>query len=357
MPKNYHLFLKGTVGEWNFSSDMVNYVLDKHKAEAVHVLVNSLGGYTSDGLSISSLFKLHGNVHVHYVGMNASAATIAAMGAKRITIDADACFLVHKCMNLVFECDWLNSDEIETRIKALEKMKANQDAIDSCVASMYARRCKKSKEELLALMSKDSWLTAQQALEWGFVDEITDRDTDKTEPLSEASLASLASAGIPLPPSASVDRKPTMVERIAAFLQSITHSGVSSDQPEPSPTPSPEMKKFTALSALMGASLSAGADCKFFITEEQATALESAIESNRTSVETLTASVAEKEQTIAQLNAAIAEKDGVIADLRKEPAATTSAVNDEGKDAPDPYAPVSEADAIAASKAFLASTL
>ena len=103
MPKNYNLFLKGGVGDWNFNADMVNYVLDKHKDSEVHVLVDSLGGYTNVAVSISSLFKLHGNVHVHFVGHNASAATIAAMGAKRVTIDVDAAFLVHKCLYPVCE--------------------------------------------------------------------------------------------------------------------------------------------------------------------------------------------------------------------------------------------------------------
>lgn len=107
MPKKYNLFLKGTVGYWDFNADMVNYVLEKHKDSEVKVLINSLGGDTDTALSISSLFKLHGNVSVHFVGMNASAATIAAMGAKHVSIDADALFLVHKCSVLVFEWDYM----------------------------------------------------------------------------------------------------------------------------------------------------------------------------------------------------------------------------------------------------------
>lgn len=89
MPKNYNLFLKGSVGYWDFNADMVSYVLDKHKESEVRVLINSHGGDVATALSISSLFSIHGNVHCHYVGMNASAATIAAMGAKHISIDAE----------------------------------------------------------------------------------------------------------------------------------------------------------------------------------------------------------------------------------------------------------------------------
>lgn len=33
MPRNYHIHLRGTVGYWNFSSEQVAYILDKHKDE------------------------------------------------------------------------------------------------------------------------------------------------------------------------------------------------------------------------------------------------------------------------------------------------------------------------------------
>ena len=202
MPKNYHLFLKGEVGSrWsgNFTSDMVNWILDKHKDSEVHVLINSLGGYTHEGLAISSLFKIHGNVHVHFIGQSASAATIAAMGARKITIDADAAFLVHRCSSIVFAWDYMNADQLDEHIKQLEKQKEDQQTLDTIVAGLYARRCKKSKDELLQLMSTDTWLTAREALDWGFVDEITDDAEDK-EPLTESTAAAMSSAGMPLPP-------------------------------------------------------------------------------------------------------------------------------------------------------------
>ena len=35
--KNYHIKLKGYVGGWNFDANYVDYMLDKHKDEEVHV--------------------------------------------------------------------------------------------------------------------------------------------------------------------------------------------------------------------------------------------------------------------------------------------------------------------------------
>ena len=61
------------------------------------MLIDSLGGNLATALSIAAAFKNHGKVSVHFVGMNASAATIASLGAAHISIDKNAMYLVHKC--------------------------------------------------------------------------------------------------------------------------------------------------------------------------------------------------------------------------------------------------------------------
>lgn len=349
MPKNYNLFLKGGVGGWDFNSDFVNWVLDKNKDSEVNVLVNSLGGYTHEGVAISSLFKLHGNVHVHFVGHNASAATIAAMGAKRVTIDEDAAFLVHKCLMPVMEWDYMNADELDAHIKKLEKIKQDQNTLDSCIAGMYARRCKKSKDELLDLMTVGGWLTPEQALDWGFVDEITHYTDDEKPELTEATISSLSAAGIPLPPNFT-KKKGSIMERFLAFLQSPFSNQAPDKDPQGAERKSPIMAKLTALCALLGASL-AMSDDKLTLSAEQVDKVNDTLGENKKTIDSLNSVIADKDKQIESLNASIAEKDKTIAELKKEPAEPTGNVVDEKKDN-DPYAPVSEADQLAASKAF-----
>lgn len=354
MPKNYNLFLKGGVGSWDFNADMVNWVLDKHKDSEVHVLVDSLGGYTNVAVSISSLFKLHGNVHVHFVGHNASAATIAAMGAKRVTIDEDAAFLVHKCLYPVMEWAYMNADELDEHIKKLEEIKKDNETIDSCVAGMYARRCKKPKEDLLALMKEGGWLTPEQALEWGFVDEITHYADDEKPELSEATISSLSAAGIPLPPNFN-KKKGSIMERFLAFLQSPFSNQALDNDTEGAEKQSPFMAKLTALCALLGTTL-AMSDDKLTLSAEQVGKVNDALDENKKTIDSLNSVVADKDKQIETLKASVAEKDKAIADLKKEPAASTDDVVDTDK-GDDAYAPVSEADALAASKAFMESSM
>ena len=93
----YQLRLKGYVGGIDFDRNYVDYVLARNEGKPVYVLIDSLGGSLATALSIASAFKRHGDVTVHFVGMNASAATIASLGASHISIDASAMYLVHKC--------------------------------------------------------------------------------------------------------------------------------------------------------------------------------------------------------------------------------------------------------------------
>ena len=355
MPKNYDLFLKGGVGGWDFNSDYVNWVLDKHKDSEVQVLVNSLGGYLCDGVAISSLFKIHGNVHVHFVGHNASAATVAAMGAKRVTIDEDAAFLVHKCLYPVMEWAYMNADELDEHIKKLEAIKKDNETFDSCVAGMYARRCKKPKDDLLGLMKVGGWLTPEQALEWGFVDEITHYDEDEKTEITAAAITAMADAGIPLPPNV-CKKKGSILERFFDFLQSpFSNLAPDIDAAKQSKT----MTKLNALSALLGVTLAFSGNA-MSLSEDQVTKIEDTLNENKKSIDDLKASVDQKTKDletansqIAALKAAIAEKDRTIAELKKEPASETTDVVDSNKD-DDPYAPVSEDEALAVSRAFAA---
>ena len=78
MPQTqYNLHLKGFVGGADFDRNYVDYVLAKNAGKEVNVLIDSLGGNLATALSIAAAFKNHGKGSDHFVGMNASAATIA----------------------------------------------------------------------------------------------------------------------------------------------------------------------------------------------------------------------------------------------------------------------------------------
>lgn len=313
MPKDYNLHLKGAVGDWNFSADMVSYILDKNKGNEVNVLIDSLGGRVNTALSISALFKNHGNVHCHFVGMCASAATIAPMGCKRISMDADALMLVHKCSNLVLSWDYMNADEIAAHIAELEKLKDDQDTIDKTIASMYARRCKKSKDELLALMQRGAWLTAQEALEWGFIDEITNEDEDQKPKITDDALNFINAEGIPMPPVQV--KKDSRMKAFFDFLNNL----FSTPATDANQSSEPELPQASAAST----SENMAEQNQPAATEDTKQAAEQAA----TTAEPVDA----KDTEIADLKAKLAEAQRTIDSLKKEPADETHNVVETGE--------------------------
>lgn len=195
----YNISLKGYVGGYDFDRNTVDSVLAKNDGKEVNVLIDSLGGSLATGLSISAAFKNHGNVNVHFVGLNASAATIASLGAAHISIDAGAMYLVHQCSMAFFEWGSLNSSQFATLIADCEKIKTDLDKLDLNVAQLYAARCKRPTADLLALMKVGGWLSAKEALDWGFVDEITDLADEPAPKLTDALASAMASEGMPIP--------------------------------------------------------------------------------------------------------------------------------------------------------------
>ena len=131
----YQLHLKGFVGGYDFDRDYVDYVLARNEGKPVHVLIDSLGGSLATAISIASAFKRHGDVTVHFVGMNASAATIASLGARHISIDASAMYLVHKCSAEFFEWGNLNADQLATVRDNCEAAIRDLNKLDNNVAS------------------------------------------------------------------------------------------------------------------------------------------------------------------------------------------------------------------------------
>ena len=223
----YNLHLKGFVGGADFDRNYVDFVLAQNSEQSVSVLIDSLGGSLATALSIASAFRYHGDVSVHFVGMNASAATIASLGAKHISIDANAMYLVHKCSTEFFRwCD-LNADNTQDLINELQAQKNDLDKLDANIASMYSAKCKKDVKDLLELMKVGGWLSAQEALDWGFVDEITNSN-EQAPVLTDAIASAMANAGMPIPNIPVQDRNSPFAKFIAS-LSSLFKSEKSSN--------------------------------------------------------------------------------------------------------------------------------
>lgn len=170
MPK---ITIEGEIG-YEVTKQSVIAQLDEADGKDITLRISSLGGSVDDALSIHDALKGYpGNVVANIDGMVASAATIIAMGAKEIRMSENAFFLIHKSMSMIGIFSSMNEDDIDELITDLKNIKATNEKIDAVIANIYSKRTGRRPHTILNLMKEDRWLNANEAHEFGFVDEVT----------------------------------------------------------------------------------------------------------------------------------------------------------------------------------------
>ncbi|RQW12126.1 Clp protease ClpP [Paenibacillus rhizophilus] len=164
------------------SPNQVAEQISSANGEALEVDINSGGGDVYAGSEIYTALKEYkGDVTTRIVGVAASAASVAAMGGRKVMISPTAQMMIHN-VSSVSRGDYRDHQHESDVIKNYNKS----------IANAYILKSGLSEAEILDLMDKESWFTAQQALEKGLVDEIM---FDNSLKLS----ASLGASGM-LPP-------------------------------------------------------------------------------------------------------------------------------------------------------------
>jgi len=72
----------------------------------------------------------------------------------------------------------MNADQIQELIDDLKENKLQNDKFDLVLAQLYANKCGKQIDDILDTLKAGRWLTAQEALDYGFVDEIIEDAKD-----------------------------------------------------------------------------------------------------------------------------------------------------------------------------------
>ena len=210
----------------------------------------------------------------------------------------------------------MNADQLQELIEKCEKAKNDLDKIDLNIASAYAARCKRDKAELLDLMKVGGWLTAQEALEWGFVDEITNEPEDEAPVIDEGVANFMANVGIPMPKGVKIEKQGGLLQRIIEAL---------TPQKNVINKTSQKMKKtFKFICALLVLEAMSFEDNKTALTDEQVQKIEDEMARLDADLKKANEDVANRDQTISNLQAQLEE-------LRKKPAEQPVNVVDDSK--------------------------
>lgn len=145
------------------AKDFANDLKAEKDVEQVVVHLNSPGGDVFDGVAIYNTLSKHpARVDIEIEGMALSIASVIAMAGDTVNMAENAMFMIHDPWTIAMG----PADDLRKQADVLDKVKES-------IITSYVRRTEKDADEISALMSAETWMTAKEAEEFGFVDEVT----------------------------------------------------------------------------------------------------------------------------------------------------------------------------------------
>jgi len=143
-------------------SDVLTALEEMPKGDRLQVKINSGGGDVFAGQEIYSTLRGRNDVDIEVEGLAASAASVIAMAGKS-TISPVGMLMIHD----------VSASYISGNHAQLSKQAETLKAWDEALASAYVEKTGKSKEEIIQMMDAETWITADKAVELGFIDAIS----------------------------------------------------------------------------------------------------------------------------------------------------------------------------------------
>lgn len=159
------------------SASKVEKILSEAGGEDVTFNLNSGGGSVLAGSEIYTMLSGYsGRVVVNITGLSASIASVFMLGADEVNISHQAQIMVHQ--------PHVYTDGVVDKLST-ERTLNMLDSTEKSLAKVYMKKTGLSEERVLEMMFNETWLTSDQALELGFVDNIYNDEDKATEDVKD----------------------------------------------------------------------------------------------------------------------------------------------------------------------------
>lgn len=175
------------IGFWGIlASDFKRQLAQLGDVNTIHVRINSPGGSVFDGIAIYNALREHpAKVITHVDSLAASIASVIALAGDEVKIAKNAYLMIHDPWTITIG----NAEQLRKDAGLLDKFAQT-------ILDVYTAKSSEKPDEFKQLMKEETWLTADEALELGLVDEVVDTSDVKAEfDLSVFSHAPAALAG------------------------------------------------------------------------------------------------------------------------------------------------------------------
>lgn len=165
--------------EWEMkeSETSANYFreeLNKYPdVKRINIYINSYGGSVFEGTAIYSQLRRHPAEKIVYIdGFACSVASVIAMAGDKVIMPSNTMMMIHDALTGIYG----NARQLRKTADDLDTiMEGNRQAY------LDKSNGKISEEKLIELLEAETWLTARECLEYGFADEVLEREVDLSE--------------------------------------------------------------------------------------------------------------------------------------------------------------------------------
>ena len=172
--KTAELILYGSIGSDEYWDDISDKVFKQDienlgDVENITLHINSPGGSVFSAVAIANTLRNHkAKVTANIDGLAASAATIITSACDTVRMPKNALFMIHNSITFAYG----NNQEMQKTVEMLDKIK-------NSIIETYLSKTKADKKTLSELMDNETWMDAETAKEYGFIDEIVDEEVGK----------------------------------------------------------------------------------------------------------------------------------------------------------------------------------
>ena len=172
--KSAELILYGSIGSDEYWDDISDKAFKQDienlgDVENITLHINSPGGSVFSAVAIANTLKNHkAKITANIDGLAASAATIITSACDIVKMPKNALFMVHNPITFAYG----NNQDMQKTLEMLDKVKGS-------IIETYLNKAKTDRETLSELMDNETWMSAEEAKEYGFVDEILDENVEK----------------------------------------------------------------------------------------------------------------------------------------------------------------------------------
>lgn len=205
------------------SAKYFRQALEEHRdAQQINIYINSYGGSVFEGTAIYNQLRRHSAHKTVYIdGFACSVASVIAMAGDEIIMPRNTMMMIHNM--------WMDA---VGNAAELRKAADDLDAINAAGRQAYLVKAgeKLTEEKLVEMMDSETWLSAQECLDYGLADRFAEQDADLT-----------AAAGILQQANLNVQQRIDLQKSLCAQLREMTQRAPA-DGGEPTPEPEPAVK-------------------------------------------------------------------------------------------------------------------